>query len=224
MTMSLEELRQKLDAAIAAKFGKADGADSWKYYAVETFPDYVIARGTDEDLFKIPYSVDTSENIQLGDPQEVETAYIPVTESAVFMAAEAGSTPDPWKYSVQLIRAGWAGGTVEGANGVPHYYTKETVAQIAQKANGAKFGRRHPASQADFEDAKRIAGWFEGGKLVGESAVSTLSLLKSETEMQSTLQAAREANKLGDLFGLSIFGYVAFKPGVMEGKQVLGIR
>jgi hypothetical protein len=109
---------------------------------------------------------------------------------------------------VQMIRAGWAGGTVEGANGVPHYYTKETVAQIAQKANGAKFGRTHPDDAGGREDPDRIAGWFEGGKLVGRSAVSTLSLLKSETEMQQTFRLHARLGSL-DLFGLSILRRIA---------------
>jgi hypothetical protein len=216
--MSFEDKRCKLDDAIAAKFGKADGSDSWKYYSVETFDNYVIARGADDKLFRIPYAIDVNDEVQLGEPQEVETAYIPVNESATFVM-EADSA-DPWKFPVRLIKSGFAGGTLDG-NAMPHYYTKETVAQIATLANGTRFGRRHPTTAADAQDPDRIAGWFEGGKLVGEGAVSTLSLLKSETIMQQRFVAAREANKLGDLFQLSIYGYVAFRPGVMEGRKCL---
>jgi hypothetical protein len=50
-------LRQKLDAAIAAKFGKADGSRLLEVLRRRDLStDYVIARGSDEDLFKIPYS------------------------------------------------------------------------------------------------------------------------------------------------------------------------
>src|SRR5260370_32834207 len=54
----------------------------------------------------------------------------------------------------------------------------------------------------------------------GSSAMATINLLKSETEIRSKLMAAREADKL-DLFGVSILAYFAFRRSSVEGKSAL---
>ena len=223
MKISFEKLTRLLDEAVKAKFGKFNRNDCeyWRYYVLETFDDYVIARGDEDKLYRIPYSLKTDqEDVELGEPQEVETAYIPVKESAHFLVGEAAGGDD-WTFPVEAIRAGWAGGTVDGAGDLPHYYTREFVAEVAEALNGAKFGRRHPApGSIGADDPERIAGYFSDGQLVSEAARGNLHLLKNETELQGKLKAAREAGKL-DMFGLSILGYVGFKPGKVDGKAAL---
>jgi len=56
--------------------------------------------------------------------------------------------------------------------------------------------------------------------MAGNAAMGTVHLLQSESVLQAKLAAARAAGKL-DLFGVSVLGYFAFKPGRMEGKPCL---
>ncbi|HWR37016.1 MAG TPA: hypothetical protein VN622_14230 [Clostridia bacterium] len=222
MEMSLEELKNKLDEAVRKKFGTVNGTtDSWKYYVVETFDDYVIARGTDGELFQIPYSVDTNEEIQLGDAVEVETAYVPVANAAVFLARDAAAD-DPFTFSIQVMKAGFANGHV-AIDGKPlrQYFPPEVVAEVAAAVNGARFGRRHPApDENEAVDATRTAGWCDNGGMSGDAAIAQLHLLKSETQLQAMLSAARDANKL-DLFGISALGFFGFRKAKINGEDVL---
>jgi hypothetical protein len=217
---SYEQQMQELDQALLDQFG-LDVNGYRRYCLIETFPDYVIARGPDGDLYQIGYT-DDNDAIKFGDPQEVETAYVPVQQSARFLAKEAAGDGDGWEWPVQIMQAGWAQGSVDGQAGVPHYFPASVVAQVAEAANGARFRRRHPTveegSGADMPDL--TAGWTSQCRMMGGAAVGTVNLLKTETEMRAKLLAAREAGKL-DLFGVSIFAYFGFQPGVQDGKKAL---
>jgi hypothetical protein len=217
---SFEELQQRLNQALVEKFGY-DANGSQRYWACETFPDYIIARVSSGDLYQISYSVD-GEASTFGEPQQVETAYVPVEQAARFLASEAAAG-DGWTWPVQILEAGWAQGSVDG-EAVPHYFPTGVVAQVAQAANGGRFRRRHPrrdGSEGDGADSPELtAGWTSEAKMAGNAAVAKLNLLKSEADLREKLMAAREAGKL-DLYGVSIFAYFGFRPGVQDGKQAL---
>jgi hypothetical protein len=216
---SIEDQLSAIDRALDAKFGVDE--DGWsKYRIVETFPAYVIARGRDGELYQIKYSADDSaDGYSFEDPIQVETAYVPVTQSARFVV-EADCGGDPLVFPVIAIEAGWGGGTINGS-AAPHYFTPETVAQIAEAMNNTKFGRRHPLQGDGANEPDRIAGWFEGGRLDGNRAAANLHLLESETDLASKFNAARKAGKLGELFGLSINAWIGFKKGKVDGRDAM---
>ena len=223
---SVEDKLAELSRALDAKFGTDD--HGWSKYSIqETFPTYVIARGPDGELYQIRFTVDeNTEAWVFGDPIQVETAYIPVGECASSFVCEAATDADPLVYPVVAMEAGWGRGTltmVSGSTGaaLPHYYTPETVAQVAEALNTAKFGRNHPLKGDGSAEPERIAGWFEKGRFDGSRATADLHLLESETDLSGRFSAARKAGKLGDLFGLSINGYVGFNKGKVQGRDAL---
>ncbi len=215
---SIEDQLSAIDRALDKKFGTDENGWS-KYRIVETFPTYVIARGPDGELYQIKYSADDSaDSYTFEDPIQVETAYVPVAQAARFVIESDCS--DPLVYPVIAIEAGWGGGTLNGSAS-PHYFTPETVAEIAEALNNAKFGRRHPLQGDGANEPDRIAGWFDGGRLEGNSAAANLHLLESETELASKFNAARKAGKLGELFALSINAWIGFKKGKVEGRDAM---
>ncbi len=217
---SYEEQMQELDQALLEDFG-LDTSGYRRFCLVETFPDYVIARGPDGELYQIGYT-DDGDEIKFGEPQQVETAYVPVAEHAKFLATEA-STQDGWVWPVQVMESGWAHGSVEDASGqvmAAHYFPPEVVAQVAQAASGARFRRRHPETGDGANAPELTAGWLSNGRMAGAAALATVNLLRSETDIRAKLMAAREAGKL-DLFSVSIFGYFGFKGAKVEGKPAL---
>jgi hypothetical protein len=222
--VSFEELQTALQQALLDKFGRDD--DGYRQYCLcETFPDYLIAQGPDGELYRIAYTAGADEeNITLGEPEEVETAYVPVAESAKFLATESAGTEEGWSWPVQVMESGRASGTITDASGqvlAPHYFPPEIVAQVAQAVNGARFRRRHPPVGSSGADAPELtAGWVSDGKMVGSGAQAKINLLKSEPEIRAKLMAAREAGKL-DLFSVSIAAYFGFKGAKLEGKPAL---
>jgi hypothetical protein len=225
MELSLEELRSKLDAALREIFG-TDAYDSSLYYVCETFPDYVIARGPGADLYRISYSVNDAGEISFGDPQEVEVAYVPVSEAVSFIVTEANGPllNDGFTWPVQIIQEGFGHGLVEGED-VPHYFSAEVVQEFANLVNDARFGRRHPAPGEVPSDPARIAGWFSEGQVTTlasgkKAAIAKLNLFPNETELRDKLVAAHKSGKL-DLFGQSINAVLAFTHGVVEATKCL---
>lgn len=223
--MSNEDLKSAIAQELTEKFGADSHGSPW-YNIVATFDDYVIAQGPDSWLYQIPFSLAGEEGegeaggVQLGEPRQVEAAYVPVSQAARFVA-EAGAPSDEWAFPVQVMEAGWATGTVGEAPGpVPHYFPAAVVAQVAEAVNGARFGRRHPESGDGAGQPERIAGWLDGGRMSGNAALGTVHLLTSEGGLQAKLAAARAARKL-DLFGVSVLGYFAFQPGRIEGRECL---
>jgi hypothetical protein len=219
MELSLEQIRDLIADALEDQFG-TDSYQSPMYCIVSTFPDYVIARGPNADLYQIAFTVDENGNVTLGDPQLVQVAYIPVSQRATFLASEAAGSAedDGWTWPVQIIESGDAHGSVGSGVYIPHMFTDEVVAQFAAAANGARFGRRHPAPIENDDDPARIAGWFTAGKMVGKAAQARLNLLKNETDLRQKLVAARDAGKL-DLFGLSVLAFIAFKPQMIKARK-----
>src|SRR6266567_4959061 len=138
--------------------------------------------------------------------------------SGNFLAREA-ATGDGWTWPVRIMQSGWAHGDINGS-GQSHYFPPEVVAQVAQAADGARFRRRHP-EVGDGSDAPELtAGWISNARMSSTSALATINLLKSETEIRSKLMAAREAGKL-DLFSVSILAYFGFKRSTVDGKSAL---
>ena len=79
---SHDQRRQDVQRAVTAKFKDTTDPYGYSYgpypYIRDMFDDVaIVAMGS--DLFAIPYSMDDSGAITLGDPTEVECAYVPVT-------------------------------------------------------------------------------------------------------------------------------------------------
>src|SRR6185437_13047757 len=222
--LSLYDRSALLDGALLAQFGR-DEQGYQRFYIQDIFNDYVIARNESGALYRIGYTL-SGDDVTLTDAQEVETAYVPVAEAGHFVSEAAAGDLDDCTYPVTVMKAGWGLGTVNGAGSLPHYYPPEFVAQIAEAASNAKFGRNHPQGDSFGEnDPERIAGWFSDGHVVAgvQEARAKLNLLKSETALRSKFAAAREAGKL-DMFGLSILATVGFAPAVIAGKKCLEAR
>jgi len=214
--LSLDDRQRQIQDALKNAFGV--DAQGWaNYYQVETYDDYVIARGPEARLYRIEYAMTEDGAVTFGKKQEVEEVYVPVQESARFV--EEAAAGDGWSMPVQIIEAGAAFGSLN-EEAISHYYTPKVVGEFAAAADGARFGRRHPGPLENPQDPGRIAGYFTEGKVVGNAARATLHILKTEVEIKERLAAAREAGR-PDLFNLSVLALVAFKPGVIEGKQVL---
>jgi hypothetical protein len=219
--MSLDQRQNRLCEELREQFGMDEQGNS-RFYVYETFDDYVIARGPEAKLFRIPYTF-SGDEITFSDAQEVTTAYVPVTEACAFLATEADAQTDSGKYPIVALRAGWGNGALNG-KAVPHYYPPAFVARVAEAIEGKPFGRRHPdqtgpdptgATQPD-----RIAGWLTGGGLVGTDARATVNLFSAESDLRSRLDEARTNKKL-DMFAVSMLAMIGYKPGVVEGKQCM---
>lgn len=219
--LSLDEQQMLLNEALREQFGLGTDGCS-RFYLYETFNDYLVARGPDAKLFRIPYTIDGDE-VSFGDAQEVTTAYVPVAEACEFDTAEAETTPATGRYKIAAIRAGWGTGALNGGS-VPHYYPPEFVALVAEAMNGKPFGRKHPDQRGPdptgATQPERIAGWMDGGKVEGNRATGYVNLFTAESELRSRLDEARDAKKL-NLFGVSVLGHFGYRAGAVEGKQCL---
>jgi hypothetical protein len=193
-----------------------------RFNLFETFGDYIVARGADSKLYRIPYTMDGTD-VKFGDAQEVTTAYVPVSESCAFLAAEADAQPVSGKYPIVVLKAGWGTGSVAG-QALPHYYPPAFVGLVAEAVSGKPFGREHPDMRGPDPTGAtkpdRIAGWLEGGAFDGKQATSTVNLFTAESKLRSNLDDARQNKKL-DLFAVSMLAAIGYKPGVVEGKQCL---
>lgn len=219
--LSLDEQQNLLRGELREQFGM-DEQGCTRFYLYETFSDYVIARGPEDKLFRIPYTI-SGDEITFGDAQEVTTAYVPVAAECEFVATESEAEPQSGKYAIVALRAGWATGGINGQR-IPHYYTPEVVKQVAEAVHGKPFGRRHPDTMGPdptgAADPGRIAGWMEGGSFDGTQAITTVNLFSAEADLRSKLDDARKAKKL-NLFGTSALMNVRFKAGRVEGKDCL---
>lgn len=130
--------------------------------------------------------------------------------------------PDGWSWPIQVIAAGKGFGSnapVDGAAALdlPHYFPESILPQFAEAANGVRLRRRHPGDDNDGNDAPELTcGWISDAVVAGDAVVATANLLKGETGIRERLLAAREAGKL-DLFGVSIFAYVAYSRSNVDG-------
>lgn len=219
--ISLDERQSLLDGALLDQFGM-DGSGMQRFRLFEAFDDYLIARGPDGKLYRIPYSID-GDAVELENAEEVTTAYVPVAEACEFAVADAGATTDDRVYPVTVLKAGWAGGSLNG-HAAPHYYPPEFVRQVAEALQGVPFGRKHPDQRGGdpvgANDPARIAGWVDGGNFDGQRALGTVTLLDAESDLRSRLDSARKAGRL-NLFGVSMLGLIGFRPGRIEGKDCL---
>lgn len=219
--LSLDEQQTLINGELREQFG-LDEQGCQRFYLYETFNDYVIARGPESKLYRIPYTIDGDE-VSFSDAQEVTTAYVPVAESCAFLATEGDAQAESGKYPIAVLRAGWGSGALNGKS-IPHYYPPAFVARVAEAVNGKPFGRRHPdqngSDPTGATDPERIAGWLEGGAMVAGEARSTVNLFTTEAKLRQNFDQARESKKL-DLFAVSMLAMVGYKPGVIEGKQCL---
>ncbi len=226
VSISLDEIQMRMRQALRDKFGYDEDGCS-RYYVIEAFPEYIITRGPEDKMYRMPCTIQDDNTIDLGDPQEVETAYIAVQQSACFLSAAgvAGSgDEDGWSWPVQIMAAtsGSTGRVTVGGKQVAirQVYPPEVIAQVAAAANGARLGRRHPVTDGEEQDPARFMGWLSDTSFNGTAALGKANLLKSETAMRDKLIAARDAKKL-DLFGLSVLAYFNFKPGKLGNEDVL---
>jgi hypothetical protein len=221
--LSLDEQQTLINGELREQFG-LDESGCQRFYLFETFSDYLVARGPESKLFRIPYTI-AGDEVTFGDAQEVTTAYVPVSEACEFEAtAEAETaTATPGRYKITAIKAGWGTGSVAG-HSVPHYYPPQFVALVAEAMNGKPFGRKHPDQRGPdptgATQPERIAGWLDGGQIEGARATGYVNLFSAESDLRSRLDEARVAKKL-NLFGVSMLAAVGYKPGVVEGKQCM---
>lgn len=151
-----------------------------------------------------------------------------MAERMMFVARESAAlglgSEDGLTWPIQVMKAGFANGEVmtddPQLSGLPHYFPKDVVAQVAEVCKSARFGRRHPRSTEEETDPTRMAGWLDGGKMEGGAARATLHLFENETDLRAKLVAARKAGQL-DLFGTSILAYFLWKRGMAEGRDAL---
>ena len=219
--VSLDERQTLINGELREQFGM-DEHGCQRFYLYETFDDYLIARGPEDKLFRIPYTF-SGDEVTFGDAQEVTTAYVPVAESCAFLATEGEAAAVSGQYPITVLRAGWGLGALNGQS-VPHYYPPEFVARVAEAVDGKPFGRRHPdqrsADPTGATDPERVAGWLSGSSVVANEARSTVNLFTTESALRSKLDEARQNKKL-DLFAVSMLAMIGYKPGVIEGKQCL---
>lgn len=221
--LSMDEQRQRIDAALEDQFGR-DGDGCRRFWIYEVFNDYLIARGPENALYRIPYTWE-GDDAKLGEAQEVTTAYVPVAEACAFIASE-GEAADG-RFPIVVMKAGWARGSV-GGQAVPHYYPPAFVKVVAEAlARESKpFGRRHPDQRGPDPtgalDPDRIAGWVDGGSYDSQNsrAVAYVNLFAAEADLSAKLNDARKNSKLG-LFGTSALALIGWKAGVVDGKQCL---
>lgn len=219
--ISLDGRQSLINGELREQFGLDDGGGQ-RFYLFETFDDYLIARGPDSKLFRIPYTIE-GDQVNFGDAQEVTTAYVPVAEACEFVATEADAEPLSGKYKIRVLKPGWGTGALNGAS-VPHYYPPAFIARVAEAVAGKPFGRRHPDQNGKdptgAADPDRIAGWLDGSSHDAQGAYTTVNLFSAESALRSKLDDAR-TNKKMDLFAVSMLAAVGWKSGVVEGKQCL---
>lgn len=219
--ISFNETTERLCDALRAQFG-CDENGCPRFYMQEAFPTYVIVRASDGDgLYRVPYTM-SPDSITFGDAQEVETAYVPVAEACVFLAGE-GESADDGAYPIAIIKPGWAGGAING-QALPHFYTPEFCAQVAEAAQGVPFGRKHPDQRGPDPtgalDPDRIAGFVGGGVWDGTQAKGVVNLFAAESALRSRLNEARQTKTLKN-FGVSMLASVAGKVGKKDGRDAL---
>jgi hypothetical protein len=107
----------------------------------------VIARGAEEKLFQIPFTLDAEDNVTRSAMRRKSR---PLTFQCRKRALQShgrncGETLNDFMYDVDVMKAGIGYGSVDGPLGdMPQLYPREVVAEVAQAVNGARFGRRHP--------------------------------------------------------------------------------
>jgi len=218
--ISLDERMSLLNGALLEAFGRdEDGCQ--RFYLLDAFDEYLIARGPEQKLYRVPYTL-ADTDVTFGDAQEVTQAYVPVAESCAFVAeADAGS--ESGKYQIVVLKAGWGTGAING-RALPHYFPKEFVARVAEAVANKPFGRRHPDQNGPdptgATDPQRIAGWLEAGGMVGDEAHATVNLFSAESDLRSRLDDARTAKKM-DLFAVSMLATIGYKAGMVDGKQCI---
>ncbi|MEZ2347421.1 hypothetical protein [Terriglobus sp. RCC_193] len=220
--LSLDEQQCRLSEALTEQFGKGAYGEP-QFYLIETFPTYIIARGPEEKLFKIGYTMSDDNTVTYADAQEVERAYVPVATAAEFdfTAAEAAAETDA--FPIVIMKAGWGKGALNG-KAVDHYYPPEFVKELAlaAEAHTVPFGRRHPDQRGPdptgANDPERIAGFVQGGLFHGNEARGSVQLFGAEADLRSKLHEARQAGK-ADVFAVSALHLSSYKSGVVEGRK-----
>jgi len=219
--LSLDEQQQLINGELREAFG-LDEHGCQRFYLFETFSDYLIARGPEAKLYRIPYTI-AGDEVTFGDAQEVTTAYVPVAESCEFLATEGDATHESGKYKIRVLKPGWGTGALNGAS-VPHFYPPAFIARVAEAVAGKPFGRRHPdqrsADPTGATDPERIAGWLEGSSHDELGVYTTVNLFSAESALRSKLDDARQNGKMS-LFGVSMLALIGWKPAVVEGKHCL---
>jgi hypothetical protein len=66
-----EEARKQIDAALLAAFPE-DTGERGRLSIVKEFPDHIIARGADGELYRIDYTMKDGGGVTFGTPEEIE--------------------------------------------------------------------------------------------------------------------------------------------------------
>jgi hypothetical protein len=67
-----EEERKRIDAALLAAFPDGTAGERGRLSIEKEFPDYVLARGADGELYKIAYTMKDGGGVAFGTPEEIE--------------------------------------------------------------------------------------------------------------------------------------------------------
>lgn len=183
--MSHEEIRDAIQAKLNPKRDTSSpiAEPSMHRWIVETYPDHVIAQeGGTGKYFKIPYTVSEDGVVNLGEAQEVEQTYVPVTAKAA--VAEA--------YKAEFE--------------APGRYTKDDREKIPESDYGDPKGKKYPiVTPKDVKDAARLIGHADDPEAVKKRIISIAkrkgkefedALPASWTEDDKAEKAAKEGDDM----------------------------
>jgi hypothetical protein len=67
-----EEERKTIDAGLLEAFPEETAGDRGRLSVVQEFPDYIVARGADGELYKIAYTMKDGGGVSFGVPEEID--------------------------------------------------------------------------------------------------------------------------------------------------------
>lgn len=145
---SMDEIRTEISRSLAS---------GW---VQEMYRDFAIVR-KDEELFKLPYSIDDAGNVTLGTMEAVEVEYVPTTQMADFNSS--------W---VEIFRAG-----DYGKKGV---WTKDQIDQVVSNFSAGIW--TPPAVIGHPETDSPAMGWVKELKRDGETLQAKFNQVQPELE------------------------------------------
>jgi hypothetical protein len=224
---SMDTIRGQVQTALRQRYGSYDGPWPW---IQDLYPDVVVFRLGD-DLFRCDYTIDqAAETVTLGDPTEVEVAYIPVTDNdplpgdgtVTESSAELGGDVVPLVEGVvrrdgtvplKLIQPGW------GSSG---YYPADVLERDGPAVfpKGTKMFWDHPTVSEDAERPERSIRDF-AAELTSAARWETAGTagpgLYADAKVFSPYQPAVE--ELAPHIGVSIRAMGQTAEGAAEGRK-----
>lgn len=219
------ELRTVLDlvrGALAAKLGRDEYAvsiESW-------YRDSVVVT-LEGRLWRYPYALNTDNQVEIGEREEVVVQHVPVKEAAqgqLLEATAAGEGRPALRYRIRAIRAGLSG----NRNFYPDQALREAVPLFEGLRVFVKSDQEHLAG-AGKDFAKLIGRCIDPAFVPGSGAdqgeiQATLELLEAAAPVPQKLHEAWSRGMAGDLFGFSIDARAQVEQTMREGKPARSVR